>query len=299
MAYRSLLFAPGNEPRKVQKVGTLGADGVILDLEDAVPMDDKIATRAVVKEAVPSVKAVAGRVYVRINPVGQKTDFSADFGIGDIEEVVCPGLDGLVVPKVESPKEMKQVDEVLREREKSLGLPEGGIKLIPIIETALGLWNAYDIAGSSERIEALNFGAGDFTRDTGVEWSRDEAELLYARSRVVVISRAAGIQPPLDTVWLWLEDDEGMAASTRRARALGFQGKICIHPRQVTIVNEVFSYVSPEELKQARKIVEAFAEAQARGVASIRVDGEFVDYPIVEKAKRVLELDAESQKKDR
>ena len=299
MGYRSLLFAPGNEPRKVQKVGTLGADGVILDLEDAVPMDDKIATRAAVKQAIPSVKAAAGRVYVRINPVGQKTDFSADFGLGDIEEVVGPGLDGLVVPKVESTKEMEQVDEALMEREKSLGLPEGSIKVIPIIETALGLWNAYDIARSSGRIEALNFGAGDFTRDTGVEWSREETELLYARSRVVVISRAAGIQPPLDTVWLWLDDDEGMAGSARRAKALGFQGKICIHPRQVVIVNQVFSHVSPEEVEQARKIVEAFADAQARGIASIRVEGEFVDYPIVEKAKRVLELHAQAQEKNK
>lgn len=299
MAYRSILFAPGNEPRKVQKVGTFGAAAVILDLEDAVPMDDKIATRAVVKEAVPSVKAMAGRVYIRVNPVGQKTDFSADFGIGDIEEVVCKGLDGLVVPKVESPKEMEQVEEVLGEREKSLGLPKDSIKLLPIIETALGVWNAYDIARSSGRIEALNFGAGDFTRDTGVEWSRDEAELIYARSRLVVISKAAGVQPPLDTVWLGLDDDEGMAASARRARALGFQGKMCIHPRQVTITNQVFSYVSPEEVEQARKVVDAFAEAQARGIASIRVDGEFVDYPIVEKAKRVLELDALSKQKDR
>lgn len=297
MAYRSILFAPGNEPRKVQKVGTFGADAVILDLEDAVPMDDKIATRALVREAVPSVKTTAGRVYVRVNPVGQKTDFSADFGIGDIEEVVCEGLDGLVVPKVESPKEMEQVEEVLGKREKSLGLPKGSIKLLPIIETALGVWNAYDIARSSGRIEALNFGAGDFTRDTGVEWSRDEAELIYARSRLVVISKAAGVQPPLDTVWLGLDDDEGMTESARRAKALGFQGKMCIHPRQVTITNQIFSYVSSEEAEQARKVVEAFAEAQARGIASIRVDGEFVDYPIVEKAKRVLELDALSKQR--
>ena len=161
--------------------------------------------------------------------------------------------------------------------------------MIPIIETALGLWNAYEIARSSKRIGSLNFGAGDFTRDTNVEWSRDEMELLYARSRLVVISRAAGIQPPLDSAWLWLDDEEDFTESTKRAKALGFQAKVCIHPRQVAIVNKVFSYVSPEEVAQARRIVEAFAEAQARGSASIRVNGEFVYYPIVEKAQRVLE----------
>ena len=295
MALRSLLYAPGNEPRKVAKVGTLGADGVILDLEDAVPVSEKIATREVVRQAIPSVKATGGQVYVRINPTGQKADFSMDFGIGDIEAIVCAELDGIVVPKVESAEELAEVDRVLSAQERKAGLPQGTLEVTPIIETALGLWNAFEIARSSKRIGSLHFGAGDFTRDVGMEWSRDETELVYARSRLVMISRAAGIEAPTDSVWVLLDDEDGLAASVRRAKNLGFQGKSCIHPKQVDTINRGFSYVSPEEVARARKIVDAFTEAEARNSASILVDGEFVDYPLVERARQVLQLHAEAQ----
>ena len=157
------------------------------------------------------------------------------------------------------------------------------------------MWRAYEIAGSSPRISSLHFGAGDFTRDVGIEWSRDEAELSYARSRLVMISRAAGIGPPTDSVWVRLHDESGLVDSASRAKRMGFQGKSCIHPNQVPVVNRVFSYVSPEELAKARKIVAAFDEAQARGSASIRVDGQFVDYPLVENAKRIIDLHARSE----
>ena len=295
MALRSLLYAPGNEPRKVSKVGTLGADGVILDLEDAVPVGEKIATREAVRQAIPSVKATGGRVYVRINPTGQKADFSMDFGIGDIEAIVCAELDGIVVPKVESAEELAEVDCVLAAQEQKIGLPQGSLEITPIIETALGLWNAFEIARSSKRIRSLHFGAGDFTRDVGIEWSRDETELVYARSRLVMISRAAGIEAPTDSVWVLLDDQDGLAGSVRRAKSLGFQGKSCIHPKQVDTINRGFSYVSPDEVARARKIVDAFAEAESRNSASILVDGEFVDYPLAERARQVLQLHAEMQ----
>ena len=295
MALRSLLYAPGNEPRKVAKVGTLGADGVILDLEDAVPIGEKIATREVVRQAIPSVKATAGRVYVRINPTGQKADFSVELGIGDIEAIVCAELDGIVVPKVESAEEIAEVDRVLADEERKIGLPQGTLEVTPIIETALGLWNAFEIARSSERIGSLHFGAGDFTRDVGIEWSRDETELVYARSRLVMISRAAAIEPPTDSVWVLLDDREGLAESVRRAKSLGFQGKSCIHPNQVETINRGFSYVSPAEVARARKIVDAFTEAEARRSASILVDGEFIDYPLAERARQVLRLHTEMQ----
>ena len=294
MGIRSLLYAPGNEPRKVGKVGTFGADAVILDLEDAVAADEKVAARAAVREAVPSVKAAAGRVYIRINPIGRKADFSVDTGIRDIEAVVCAELDGLVVPKVGSGDELVEIDGILGQREEMLGMSSGSIEIVPIIETALGLWNGYEIACSSPRVRSLHFGAGDFSRDVNMEWSRDEGELAYARSRVVVLSRAAGIEPPTDSVWIRLDDEEGLESSAKRARAMGFQGKSCIHPKQVGIVNRVFSYVAPEELSRARKIVDAFAQAQARGSASILVEGEFVDYPLAEKAKRTLRVHAEA-----
>ena len=287
MAIRSLLYTPGNDPRKVAKVGTFGADGVVLDLEDAVAIDEKVAARKSVREAIPSVRAAAGLVYVRINPIGRKSDFSMDIGAGDIEAVIC---DELVVPKVESPDELVELDQLIDELEAKQDRLLGSVEIAPLIETALGLWNAYEIARSSARIRSLHFGAGDFTRDAGMDWSRDEAELTYARARLVVISRAAGIGPPMDSVWIRLRDDEGLANSVAQAKRMGFQGKCCIHPSQVGIVNRGFSYVSEEELSQAKKVVDAFAEAQSRGSASIQVDGQFVDYPIVERAKQILAL---------
>ncbi len=292
MTIRSLLYTPGNEPNKVAKAGTYGADAVVLDLEDAVPIDRKEAARSAVREAIPTVKAAAGRVFVRVNPLGQKTDFSRPLGALDIEVVVRRELDGVVVPKVESGQELVDVDRLLSAHEERLGIAAGAIQVLPIIETALGLVNAYDIARSVSRVGSLHFGAGDFTRDLGLEWSRDEMELLYARSHLVTVCRAAGVEAPTDSVWVRLNDDDGLADSAQRARGTGFQGKCCIHPRQVTIVNQAFSYCSPEELEHARKVIAAFREAEANSSASILVDGQFVDYPLVERAKQTLERHA-------
>ena len=296
MVVRSLLFAPGNEPRKLAKVGSFGADGIILDLEDSVPPAEKVAARANVTAAAGDVSG-GGRVYVRVNPTTAKTGFSAGHGADDIAAVVAPEIDGLLVPKVESADEVAHVEALVGAAERDRGVSEGALEIVPLIESAAGLWNAYEIARSSPRINVLLFGAADFTRDLGIDWSRDETEVAYARSRLVVISRAAGIEPPLDSPWVRLSDDDGLAHSISEARRLGFQGKLCIHPRQVPIVNRGFSSVAPDELEHARRVVDAFAEAESRGSASIVVDGRFVDYPMVEQAKRTLELHAMSEEK--
>ena len=294
MVVRSLLFAPGNEPRKLAKVGSFGADGIILDLEDSAPPAEKVAARANVTAAAQDA-AGAGRVYVRVNPLEARTGFSAAHGADDIAAVVAPGVDGLVVPKVESAEEVAHVEALIAAAERDRGMTEGALEIVPLIESAAGLWHAWEIARASPRVRMLLFGAADFTRDLGIDWSRDETEVAYARSRLVVISRAAGIEPPLDSPWVRLDDDDGLAHSISEARRLGFQGKLCIHPRQVPIVNRGFSSIAPDELEHARRVVEAFAEAESRGSASIVVDGRFVDYPMVEKAKRTLELHAMSE----
>ena len=288
MVIRSKLYAPGNEPRKLAGVGKFGADAVILDLEDAVPVSEKETARQLVRETIPKVKQTTPHVYVRINPLGDKTSFSVGQGADDVEAIVCPELDGIVVPKVESEKELDEIDAKLAAMETRVGLPVGILEVVPIIETAKGLWNAYEIATRIRRVRTLSLGAGDLTRDLSIEWSRDEQELYYARSRLVLISRAAGIQPPTDSVWVRLADDDGFEDSARRARRMGFQGKSCIHPKQVEVANRVFS-TSPEELAWAQKIVAAFDAALAKGSASILVDGEFVDYPLAEKARQLLE----------
>jgi citrate lyase subunit beta/citryl-CoA lyase len=278
-ALRSFLFAPGNHARRVEKALSLPADAVILDLEDAVAITEKSAAR-------PGVVATFrrprhGKLYVRVNAL------TTEWCHGDLTAVVQSGLHGIILPKVEDADHLKTADWLIGALERERGLTPGGIDLVPIIETALGIRNLDRIAGSGTRVRHLAFGAGDYTLDLGMTWSRDEQELLLARVAVVTASRAAGIDPPLDTVWADLRDAEGFARSASRAAALGFQGKMCIHPDQIAVTNETFS-PSAAALDQARRVVAAFDKAEAEGLASIQLDGQFIDYPIVQRARRVL-----------
>ena len=284
---RTLLFAPGNRPRMLQKVGQCGADAVILDLEDAVPISEKEATRQAVREAAGAIDACP--VYVRVNPLVATAEFSQPIGEADLAAVVRPGLAGIILPKVESPDDLRRADALLQELETQHGLASGSVDVIPIIETALAVQRAYDIAAAGTRVKRLAFGAGDFTRDIGVAWSRRETESQYARSALVIASRAAGLEPPLDTVWVDLRDQRGLTRSARTAKQLGFQGKMAIHPSQVEPINTVFS-PSAAEIAFATRVVDAFTQAEADGLASIQLDGQFIDYPIVESAQRVLAM---------
>ena len=286
---RTLLFAPGNRPRMLQKVGQCGADAVILDLEDAVPISEKEATRQAVRDAVGAIDTCP--VYVRVNPLVATAGFSQPIGEADLAAIIRPGLAGIILPKVESPDDLRRADTLLQELEVQHGLASGSVDAIPIIETALAVQRAYDIAASGTRVKRLAFGAGDFTRDIGVAWSRREIESQYARSALVIASRAASLEPPLDTVWVDLRDPRGLAHSTRTAKQLGFQGKMAIHPSQVEPINTVFS-PSAAEIAYATRVVDAFAQAEADGLASIQLDGQFIDYPIVESAQRVLAMAA-------
>lgn len=277
--FRSLLFAPGNHTRRVEKCLTLGADAVILDLEDAVANAEKAATRSVVVDALQRPRRCQG--YVRVNSLG------TEWSHGDFVAVVAKGVDGLIVPKIESAGDLQTAEWLLGALERERGLPEGGIDLIPIIETAAGFSNLASIARAARRTRRLSFGAGDFTLDVGITWSRDETELLPYRNAFVVESRAAGLEPPLDTVWVSLKDPEGFQRSVQRAKDLGFQGKLCIHPDQVPVVNDCFR-PTDAELAHARRVLDAFAQAERDGLAAIQVDGQFVDYPIVYRAQRLI-----------
>jgi citrate lyase subunit beta/citryl-CoA lyase len=274
-----MLFAPGNHARRVEKALGLPADGVILDLEDAVAVSEKVATRPVVAAAFGAPRV--GKLYVRVNAL------TKDWCHGDLVAVVQKGLDGIILPKVEHGHELRTADWLIGNLERERGLPVGGIDLIPIIETALGISNLSRICRSGTRVKCLAFGAGDFTLDMGMVWTRSEAELLPHRAACVMESRAAGWEPPMDTVWADLRDGEGFIASAKHAAALGFQGKMCIHPDQVAPTNAAFS---PDEaaVARAKLVVAAFDEAEAKGLASIQLDGQFIDYPIVQRARRVL-----------
>jgi citrate lyase subunit beta/citryl-CoA lyase len=276
---RSLLFAPGNHARRVEKALSLPADGVILDLEDAVAVSEKPATRAKVVAAFGAPRH--GKLYVRVNAL------STEWCFADLLAIVHPGLDGIILPKTESADELKSADWAIGSLEQERGLRRGSVDLIPIIETAKGIQALPSICGSGSRARTVAFGAGDFTLDLGMVWSRDESELLPHRAACVVACRAAGMEPPLDTVWADLRDAEGFAQSAKRAAALGFQGKMCIHPDQLAVTNAAFT---PDDatIAQARRVIAAFDEAEKQGLASIQLDGQFIDYPIVQRARQVL-----------
>ena len=278
--YRTFLFAPGNHPRRVEKALSLDADAVILDLEDACPIAEKIATRALVVAACQRLRTGLG--YVRVNAA------TTEFGYGDIVAVVQSGVDGIILPKLETADEIRAVDWVIANLERERGLPVGAFDVIPIIETGKGMANIRAITAAGTRVKRIAFGAGDFTLDMAIEWSRAETELLPYRSECVLASRAAGIEAPLDTVWVDLKDTEGFMASTRHIKGLGFQGKMCIHPDQVALANEILSPTAAE-VEWSRKVVQAFDAAEKAGSASIQLEGKFIDYPIVYRARRVLE----------
>jgi citrate lyase subunit beta / citryl-CoA lyase len=277
---RSFLFAPGNHGRRVEKALSLDADAVILDLEDGVAIAEKPATREVVAAALERPRR--GLLYVRVNAVDTK------FCYGDLVAVVQPGLDGIILPKVESAAGLATIDWLLAQLERGRELPLGDIDLIPIIETARGVQQIDAILAAGTRVRRVAFGAGDFTLDVNMAWGRSETELAHARAVIVTASRASGLDAPLDTVWVDLTDPEGLEASARTAMGYGFQGKMCIHPDQIAVVNRVFT-PSDAEIAFAERVTSAFADAEAAGSAAIQLDGKFIDYPIVYRAQRVLQ----------
>lgn len=283
---RTFLFAPGDHERRASKALTLPADAVILDLEDAVALSAKVAARDQVRAMLERERR--GRAFIRVNA------FDTEFCFGDIVAVIGPGLDGIVLPKLESPAQLVAVDWMISALELAQSLPGRGIEVMPIIETARGMAELGALASAAAalggRVRRLAFGAGDYTLDLGMGWGLAETELEAARAQMVVQSRAAGLEAPIDTVWIELRAAEAFAASCRRGATLGFQGKMCIHPDQIPVANAAFS-PTEAEVARARTIAVAFREAEEKGLASIQVDGRFVDYPIVERALRLLALD--------
>jgi citrate lyase subunit beta/citryl-CoA lyase len=288
---RTFIFAPGNHPRKVEKVFGLGADAVILDLEDAVAVNEKVGARQAVVEAMKKPRQCKG--YVRINAS------DTPFGYGDLLAVVGDWLDGIVLPKVESAAQLLTIDWLLAQLERERSLTAGHTDLMPIIETGKGLAAVREIATAGSRVRRLSFGAADYTHDMGMNWTLEEDELTPARAEIVLASRVAGIEPPIDTVFAHVGKHlDALRRTTQLARDLGFQGKLCIHPEQVQPIHDIFT-PTEKEIAEARKVVEAFEAAEASGSASIRVEGRFIDYPIVEKAKRVLAIAEQLGTKDK
>ena len=279
--FRSVLFAPGNHERRIVKAFTLDADVVVLDLEDACPVAEKVASRVQVVEALRAERPCLG--YVRINAL------DTQFAFGDIEAVVQPWIDGLMLTKVESAEHLRIADWLISQYERERGMPAGHFDLIPLLETAKGFAQIADIASATPRVRRLAIGSADLTYDLGVELTVEEDELLYYRSLLVHASRTAGIEAPIDAAWLRVTDGDGYSRSVERTRKHGFQGRLCIHPNQVQPINAAMQ-PTHAAIDKARRIHDAFQQAEASGLAAIQVDGVLVDYPIASQARRLLLL---------
>jgi citrate lyase subunit beta / citryl-CoA lyase len=276
---RTWMFVPGSQERRLQKVKDLPADVLIYDLEDAVAASEKEKARKMVRQAL---RENAEKVnFVRIN------DPSTPYFLADLQEIVAEGLAGIILPKAAKKEDVILVDRLLGQLEEGKNLPRGSIRIVPLIESALGLQHAYEIATASDRVIRLAFGSVDFTLDIGAKLTKEGTELLYARSQLVVASRAAGIEGPIDAVYIHIRDLEGLQQETRFAKQLGFQGKMVIHPEQIPIVNKIFTPTA-EEVEEAKAIVDAFAEAVAAGSGAIQWNGKMIDYPVAERAKRIV-----------
>ena len=272
---RSRLYLPGNAPDLMIGAGLFRPDGVILDLEDAVAPAHKPAARFLVRNALRAVDFCGAERMVRINQIPQ--------GLDDLPFVVDHNVHTILVPKVEDPAQINAVVERIEEL-----APGRTIFLMPILESALGVERAYDIASAHDSVVALAFGAEDFTKDIGAARTDKGTESFVARSKLVLGARAAGVQP-IDTVYSDVANEAGLLASTEEAISLGFDGKGCIHPRQIQVIHQAFR-PADKDVVYALKVKAAIAQAEARGDGVISIGSKMIDPPVVGRALRVLRL---------
>lgn len=276
---RSRLYVPGNRPRFMEKALTSGADGVILDLEDSVSPDRKFEARILVAHALANLDFGGMEVMVRIN--------QGEFAVDDLDWIVPQPVQHILIPKVEIADQVSVIRDMV-EKVSELCARESGIWLMPIIESPLGVFNALEIAMSApEETAALTLGLQDLSAEMGVTPTAGGTESFTARSLIVLAARAAGLQP-IDTVYADVKNEEGLRESVNRAKELGFVGKGCIHPQQVTIINEGFL---PDEtsLNKARKIVLAMEQAAAEGLGAIALGSKMIDPPVAKQAQVVID----------
>ncbi len=292
---RSRLIMPANERKYVEKAHLRNADAVVLDLEDSVPLSEKVATRAVLKEAIPLVGRGGSDVLVRVNHADELLR-------GDVEASVWPGLGGIFFPKVETGAQVRALDKLLSELEQKRGIPQGHVKISVIAETLKGYLNVEEITRASERIDSLSLGTEDFATNTGMELSEATYHgWLIPRMQIVFVARAYG-KLPLNLLgsMAGFNDTAGFEKMAVLSYKHGFLGSSCIHPDNVEILNKCFS-PTQETIKYSRKLIDAFEQSLAAGRASAALDGRMIDYPHYEKAKQILarsaKIEALEQKK--
>lgn len=277
---RSMLFFPGNSANMLLNADFLGSDSVILDLEDAVAPTEKDSARILVRNAIRSLNFTR-EVIVRINPL------DSPYWQKDLKYIVPVKPDMIMPTKVSGAGDIEIISKAIAEQEAECGLAEGTIKLIPLIETALGVEKAFEIAAADPRVTAIFLGGEDLTADLQCKRTKAGTEIFYARSRMVMAARAAGIDV-YDTPWTDVEDYDGLIEDAKFAKSLGFSGKSAISPRHVRFINEVFS-PTEEEIQYARDVFATIERAKAEGKGVVSLRGKMIDAPIVARAKQVLE----------
>lgn len=281
---RSLLFVPGNRESWIEKSIASGADALILDLEDSVPVDLKVEAREIVKSKLSWLADKEQRVYVRIN----KSSYIYDFK--DILAVVGPYIEGIVISKPCGPEDIHAVSMLLSEAESRIGLPVGTTQVIPLLETARSMELAYEIA-KCDRVSAIcgcSAKNADVARALGYQWSAAGRETLYLKSRTVMAARAAG-KLPIGGIWQQVHDLDGLRESSKLDRELGMAGTLALHPTNVPIMNEVYS-PSADEVEFYKGMIEALNKAQSEGKAATIYDGEHIDIAHIKTAKEIIEL---------
>jgi len=282
---RSMLFLPGNTPNIIQNAEILGADALILDLEDAVAPTEKDSARILVRNAMRLMGFGKCEVIVRINSI------DTDFWRKDLDAVIPQKPSLIMPPKTATAEDVKTVDAYISELEENLGMEKNTVGLIPLIETALGVENAFQIASASSRVKAIFLGGEDLTADLHCKRTKEGNEINYARSRMVCAARAAGIEV-YDTPFTDVNDDEGIYTDAEYAKSLGFTGKSAISPRHIKAINEVFS-PSLKDIDYAYEVMEAIRIGKQQGKGAVALRGKMIDAPIVVRAQQTIEMAVE------
>ncbi|MFN2313617.1 MAG: CoA ester lyase, partial [Bacteroidales bacterium] len=275
----SRLYLPGNSPGMFLNAGLHSPDGVILDLEDSVAPDRKDEARLLVRNALRAVDFYGAERMVRIN--------QGERGLDDLEYVIPHNVHLVLIPKCETAETVRKVDEKIREIKRRES-QDGTVFLMPIIESAAGVERAYDIATAATSVVAMAIGLEDYTADLGVQRTKEGRESLYARNRLVVAAKAAGIQP-IDSVFSDVGDMEGLLDNVINSKSMGFEGMGCIHPRQIAVIREGFSPTA-DEIEKAKKIVAAFREALQKGLGVVALGTKMIDPPVVARAEKTITL---------
>lgn len=278
---RTMLFMPGNNPGMLQSADILGADSIILDLEDAVSLTEKDSARILVREAIKNMGYKGVEVVVRINPL------DTEFAMDDIDTIARVKPDTILVPKA-TEEAIEKADEELTRIEKEEGFEPKSIKLFGLVESAYGVENVYNIIKASDRMEGILLGGEDLTSDMGVKRTKEGEEIFYARNKVSTACKALKVHS-IDTPFTDTNDFEGLRKDTEKAKSLGFTGKSAINPRQIDTIHSVYS-PTEAEIKHAKKVMEAMEEAKREGKGVFSLNGKMVDAPIINRAKTTLEL---------